>query len=152
MAAGGGSARTRERAWIIFFVLGVLAVVTAPIMLLGNPPNPPSPEGSTGLTSDEIAVRVPGIADYIGSISRQLGNFMLAFGVLLMGVAAGPLRRGERWAWFVAWMVPVLLVIQLLNSRGGHGWQLDLGVLAVTVAGLVASYRKFFPKRERRPA
>jgi hypothetical protein len=109
------------RAWIIFLVFGALTVLAAPINLLGHPPNPPSPERSTGLTAETIEARVPGMAEYIGSISRQMGNFMLAFGVLLMGVAAGPFRRGERWAWYVSWSVPLLLLIQLLNSRGGLG-------------------------------
>lgn len=139
----------QSRAWMILFILGALTVSAAPINLLGNPPNPPSAENSTGLSADEISARIPGMADYIASISRQLGNFMLAFGVLLMGVAAGPFRRGERWAWFVSWSAPLMLLIQLLNSRGGQGWQLDLGGLAVVVGGLVAPYRRFFPRGER---
>jgi hypothetical protein len=34
---------------MILFILGALTVIAAPINLLGNPPNPPSPEDSTGL-------------------------------------------------------------------------------------------------------
>jgi len=141
--------RWQRRAWIVLFVTGALAVIAAPINLLGKPPNPPSPESSTGLTPQEIAARIPGIDDYISSISRQLGNFMLAFGVLLMGVAAGPFRRGERWAWNISWSVPLVFLIQLLNSRGGWGWQFDLGGLAVVLGGLLVPYRRFFPKHAR---
>ena len=138
-------------AWIIFFALGLLSVIAAPINLLGTPPNPPSPEGTTDLTLDEIDARIPGIRGYIGSISTQLGNFMLAMGVLLMGIAAVPYRKGERWAWYTCWIMPVLLVIQLANSRGGLGWQADLAGLAVVLAGLFMSFRKFFPKQRVAP-
>ena len=41
-------------AWIIFFVFGFLTVIAAPINLSGRPPNPPSPEGMTGLTQDQM--------------------------------------------------------------------------------------------------
>ena len=41
-------------AWIIFFIFGFLTVIAAPINLSGRPPNPPSPEGGTGLTQDQM--------------------------------------------------------------------------------------------------
>jgi hypothetical protein len=135
-----------KRAWIIFFVLGILTVAAAPIQLLGNPPDPPSPKGFTGLTSDEIAARIPGMADYISSVSRQLGNFMLATGLLMAVVAAVPFRKGERWAWYTMWVAPLLVLIQLINSRGGNGWQFDLGFVIIGAAGLVWPFRRFFPK------
>jgi hypothetical protein len=138
-----------QRAWWIFFVLGVLTVISAPIGLLGNPPDPPSPKGFTGLTSEEIAARIPGMSDYISSIARQLGNFMLGFGLLLVAVAAVPFRKGERWAWYAMWAAPLVILIQLLNSRGGNGWQFDLGFVIITSAGLIWPYRRFFPKGPR---
>lgn len=137
-------------AWVIIFIFGFLAVITAPIILSGRPPNPPSPEGMTGLTLEEIDTRIPGMNSYIASISRQLGNFMLAMGVLLMGIAAVPYRKGEKWAWYTCWILPVLLLIQLANSRGGFGWQADLVSLLVALAGLFMPYRKFFPKQASR--
>ena len=108
-------------AWIIFFMFGLLWVIAAPINLLGTPPNPPSPEGMTGLTLAEMGARIPGLHGYISSISVQLGNFMLAVGVLIIGIAAVPYRRGDEWAWYIFWILPVNLVIQLINSRGGLG-------------------------------
>ena len=130
--------------WIIFFLFGLLTVMAAPINLLGTPPNPPSPEAATGLSRAEMGAQMPGILDYIAGISRQLGNFMLAMGVLLMGVAAFPYRQGEKWAWYVSWIVPVLLLIQLANSRGGLGWQADVAFLILAVVALLLPYRKFF--------
>ncbi len=143
-----GNANRGRRAWLLFFVLGVLAAIAGPFFfLLGIPPDPPSPEGFTGLSSEEIAARIPGMAGYVGSISTQLGNFMLTMGVLMAAIAAGPFRRGERWAWYVFWVVPLMVLIQFLNSRGGLGWQFDLGLFFATIAGLLWPFRLFFPKR-----
>lgn len=131
-----------KRAWLIFFVLGVGSVLAAPIGLLGRPPDPPSPEGTTGLTLEDLYARTPGLADFIPSIARQLGNFMLAFGVLLAAIAAGPFRRGERWAWRTMWILPLLLAIQFANSRFGRGWQLDAALIPVTIGALLATARR----------
>lgn len=130
-----------KRAWLIFFALGIGSVLAAPIGLLGRPPDPPSAEAMTGLTLDDLYARVPGLSAYVESIARQLGNFMLAMGILLAAIAAGPFRRGERWAWKAMWIVPGLLGIQFANSRFGLGWQVDLGLIPVTIAGLVATRR-----------
>lgn len=134
-------------AWVIMFMFGFLCLVAAPVNLFGAPPNPPSPEGTTGLTLGEMDDRIPGMGNYIAGISTQMGNFLLAMGVLLMGISAVPYRKGEKWAWFVSWTLPVTLLIQLANSRGGLGWQADLGALVLVLAGLVIPFRKFFPAR-----
>lgn len=136
-------------AWVILFVFGLLTVIAAPINLRGAPPVPPSPEGMTGLTLDEMDARIPGMHSYIAGISRQLGNFMLAMGVLLMGIAAFPYRKGERWAWYTCWIIPVLLVIQIANSlaTGGFLWQFDFSALVIFLVGLFLPFRKFFPKQ-----
>jgi len=153
MASGRTEKAYEKYAWTVFFVLGFLAAFASIGQLLGMSPNPPSPEVTTGLTMDQIAARVPGILDYIASIDRQLGNFMLGFGVLTMGIAAVPFRRGEGWAWYVLWIWPVFLVIQTVNSflstpGGGLGWQLDFAFIFVLSAALLISLRRSFTKKQ----
>lgn len=133
-----------RHAWWIFFILGVLTIIAAPINLAGNPPDPPSPQATTGMSLHEMTGKIPGLDIYVASISRQLGNFMLAMGVLLAAIAAIPYRKGERWAWFALWTVPVLLTIQTINSRGGFGWQADAGFVPLTLAALLLPIRRFF--------
>lgn len=145
-AEGSSDGRRGRRAWLLFFGLGVVAAIAAPLLLLGNAPDPPSPEGFTGLSAAALAARIPGIAGYISSISTQMGNFMLTSGVLMAAIAFGPFRRGEKWAWYAFWVVPLMLLIQFLNSRGGLGWQVDLGLFFVMIGGLLWPYRLFFPK------
>jgi len=72
------------------------------------------------------------------------------FGFLTV-IAAVQYRKGEKWAWYTCWILPVLLVIQLANSRGGFGWQADLIGLLIVLAGLFLPYRKFFTKQQVTP-
>jgi hypothetical protein len=142
--------RSWERnAWWVFLIFGVLVLVAAPINLAGAPPDPPSPQATTGMSLSEMKAKMPGLDVYLDSIARQLGNFMFAAGVLLTAIAAFPYRKGERWAWFAAWTVPVLLVIQLANGlrSGGLGWQADAAFIPVALAGLLVPFRRFFPRR-----
>ena len=41
-------------AWIILFIFGFLTLIAAPINLSSRPPNPPLPDGMTGLTQDQM--------------------------------------------------------------------------------------------------
>jgi hypothetical protein len=153
MALARAAKAYTKYAWTLFFALGFLTALASQGQLRGLPPNPPSSEVMTGLTMDQIANRIPGILDYIGSIDRQLGNFMLGFGVLTMGIAPVPFRRGERWAWYILWVWPIVLVTQLVNSflstpGGGLGWQLDFAFIVVLSATLLISLRKFFAKKQ----
>jgi hypothetical protein len=138
-AESGPARRLRRHGWLIFFLLGAGALVTGPIILLGYQPEPPSAEGLTGLSLAQIDDRIPGVMGYVRSLSTQLGNFILAMGAMLAAIAAGPFRRGERWAWYTLWIVPVLVLIQFLNSQGGLGWQLDLALVPITVVALIAT-------------
>lgn len=142
-----------KHAWLIFFVFGIAAAMGGIVIVAGVVQvDPPSAQRTTGLTLDQIAARVPGMGAYISGLARQLGNFMIGMGVLLTAVAAVPFRRGERWAWYACLIMPVLVAIQLTNSfaiydfaSGGFLWQLDLASLLVVLAGLLMSYRTFFP-------
>jgi hypothetical protein len=136
-----------KQAWIVFLGFGILSVIAGVSIVAGVLPNPPSSESTTGLTLDQVDARVPGLHDFVLGFSRQLGNFMIATGILLAGVAAGPYRTGERWAWYICWIMPLVLVVQLWNSlaTGGFRWQVDLVSLLVLLAALLVSRRRFVP-------
>jgi amino acid transporter len=63
------------------------------------------------------------------------GERELLFGLLLLVVAAGPLRRGERWAWWCACLM-ILAFVAFAALFGAH----DAGNLttAVIFGALVA--------------
>lgn len=41
---------------------------------------------------------------------RSQGVLLAAFGLLMTAILVGPYRHGERWAWNVAWVLPVWAV------------------------------------------
>ena len=74
---------------------------------------------------------------------------LLGFAVPTVLISATSYRKGKKWAWYLLWYVPVVLVIGIYQSYAS----LDLRALvgnflesAVPVLGLLLPYRKFFPK------
>ncbi len=85
-----------------------------------------------------------GIFEGAYPIMGALGTAMVGFNVLALVLALIPYRRGERWAWYTLWMLPLLWVSQFVFSP-------DLTYLmlaALTTTGLLLPFRRFFPGPE----
>jgi hypothetical protein len=77
-------------------------------------------------------------------IMGALGTALVVLNVLALVMSLIPYRRGERWAWFTLWMLPLLWVSQFVFAP-------DLTYLmlaALTTVGLLLPYRKFFSGSE----
>jgi FtsH-binding integral membrane protein len=61
-----------------------------------------------GRTWEEFASQDPEVAAIYSMDLALLGMSIGAFAVLASVVAAMPYRRGERWAWYALWVVPLL--------------------------------------------
>ena len=70
------------------------------------------------------------------------GITWLGFNVFALVLALIPYKKGEQWAWFVLWLLP-LLWLSLFALAPDLPLYLALAVL--TGAGLVLPFRKFFP-------
>ena len=74
------------------------------------------------------------------------GHLLLvaALGVLVMGLAAGPLRRQRRWAWTLLLVVPLaLLGVALTNwSVDGTLWPTQLALAALAALGVLLPARR----------
>ena len=85
------------------------------------------------------------IASY--SIMGALAITWIGFNVLALVVILVPYRRGERWAWFTVWMLPLMWLGQFALAPD----LLYYLVLAIiTTAGLVLPYRRFFSGSEEK--
>ena len=76
----------------------------------------------------------------------------VAFGLLVVGVAARPLRRGEAWAWLLLWLVPLATAGDALLGRAAEGalWPGQLALAAVAALGLLLAVRGVrWPRRWR---
>lgn len=113
--------------------------------------------GNLGMGWEQLIAESPDVAASITGFVRMMAVFGLGFFVLFTAVVATSYRRGERWAWFVAWTYPAAILgfvtIATVHdgwSEGELGWA-GLGIAIVMVPillGLLLPLRMFF-SRER---
>jgi hypothetical protein len=76
-----------------------------------------------------------------------LGTALVSLNILVLVMSLIPYRRGERWAWFTLWMLPLGWVPQFVFLP-------DVSYLLLalfTTGGLVLPYRTFYFGREEEP-
>ncbi len=73
---------------------------------------------------------------------RAWGITWVGFNIFALVVIVGPYRRGERWAWYTLWLLPLLLVGYFVVAPERTYSYLLLAILSTL--GLILSYRPFF--------
>jgi hypothetical protein len=150
MAAVRKEKALEKYAWIIPFVMGLFflvsmaAAIFSPGILTGAEN---AVETLTGTSFSQIAVSSPGVANYIYYLITIFAIFSAGLGAFIMVVSATAYRKGEVWAWYLTWVVPVLFLLDFSNDYRVLGY-VDFGsivIIAILVAGLLLPYRKFFP-------
>jgi len=61
-------------------------------------------------------------------------------------------RKGERWAWYILWSVPVFFLgfVAIAMSIGASGLLPFLTLFVVlSLLGLLLPFRRFFPKGDK---
>lgn len=89
----------------------------------------------TSLTWQQATAVAHPVTPYITRAEAGYAAYELLFGVLFLIVAAIPLRRGERWAWWCCWAI-VLAFAAFGTLFGAHN-SANLGA-AITAGLLVA--------------
>lgn len=146
--------------WIVFFVLGLILtlfglgdIMTGGATFEGG--EAPTLQGISGMTWQQLSSTSPNAAGMIDYLVRAGGAHLFLLGLLSMVVAATAFRRGERWAWFAMWLLPLwlaMVVILLLSTYkpAGPGVPPPLvsGVIFIVIAAVTLglSFRKYFPK------
>jgi hypothetical protein len=123
----------------------------------------------TGMSWKQIVAQSPAIATFINGTQYEAGAFMVGFGLFGIVISSTSYRRGERGAWFTAWIIAVVLVIvfpltlgagpplatvgppQGLTTEGGAistFAAVYVVIIGVTLLGLLLPYRKFFPNKQ----
>ena len=75
------------------------------------------------------------------SIMGGWGVTWVGFNVIALVLALIPFRRGERWAWYTLWTLPLLWLSLFALATD---LRLYLALAVVTAAGLILPYRRFF--------
>ena len=140
-------------AWVIpcglgvFFFVSSIATLISPVILTGA-------EGMvqslTGHDFSYISTSTPGVANYIYWLIRVFGLTAFGLGALLTGVSAMAYRKGETWAWYLMWTMPVTFLIDVANDAATTGYVdvMTSIIVGLFVIGLVLPVRKFFPRKQ----
>jgi hypothetical protein len=132
------SPRAPFAAWGLFFAFGVLLCVHA-VYLMALPSA--EPDHWKAYTTD------PEVVSYLTDEFRASGAMQFGFAALTMVASARWFRQGDRWAWYVFWIYPLVFGWQMATSWATGLW---LVVLGASLAGLLGPFRTFFPRRSGR--
>ena len=98
----------------------------------------------TGRTWEQFAARDPEVASIHAMYLAVLGIIWAAFGLLAAIISFVPYRRGDRWAWYALWLVPIAYggaATRFLIDRCGAGFWVA-GLAAVAAVGLLIPIRQ----------
>lgn len=120
-----------RHAWALLFAPSLIGIgVAIPIILLGQPP----PLGPEAGNVEEIAKLSAPLGDWVRNTWRIFGLSLLGFGVFGAVISAKPFRKGEMWAWYASWILPVFYVGTTIINPGATGAQ---AFLVVSLIGLL---------------
>ncbi|HJS18049.1 MAG TPA: hypothetical protein VJ785_04845 [Anaerolineales bacterium] len=74
-----------------------------------------------------------------------LGITLTAFGILGTIVSLIPYRRGERWAWFALWLIPLVhggMALRMLIDQYAAAY-VYLGLFVISLIGILIPIRRF---------
>jgi hypothetical protein len=93
----------------------------------------------TGRTWEQFAAQDPEVASLYAMDLTLLGITWAAFGLLAAIISVIPYRRGDRWAWYALWLVPITFggaATRMLIDRYEAGFWVA-GYSAVALIGLL---------------
>lgn len=90
----------------------------------------------TGTSWQQAASVVHPVIPYVTRAEAGYAAFELLFGALFLVVAAIPLRRGERWAWWSSWLL--ILAFAAFAALFGAGDSANLTTAAVV--GVIVAF------------
>ncbi len=107
----------------------------------------------TGMSWNELQAASPRIANLIDVKFRGDGAALTTVALLSIAVCLTGFLRGERWAWFALWALPLWMMLSAffllsVNKLPGSGTPVPIisgsifSMICVSMLGL--SYRKFF--------
>jgi hypothetical protein len=110
----------------------------------------------TGISWNELRAQSPRVANLIDVLLRMAGAAEIMLALLSMAICLTGFRRGERWAWFALWIIPLwfgvtdffILTVEKLPGSGTAVPVIPAFTLAlICIATLGLSHRKFFRSR-----
>ena len=155
--------RYEKYGWIILFIFWALHLVLSARdffpslqdLCLGCAPGAQTPlQVVTGMTWNQLVSSDPKFASFLASTLADDGISGVGLAVLGMVVSLTGYRKGEKWAWYVSWSMPIGILSAQLNVYALTGSIMVIYLAtAFTIVSLLAlflPYRQFFPQKPRR--
>jgi hypothetical protein len=139
-------------AWVILLALGLLWLVVGFVAVF-------QPEGIfegdaqsvTNMPWSELKASSPRATDFVIFVYGQMGLLKISWSFFVLAITLTGYRKGEKWAWYIMWFVPVLLVSDAVFSVvfiGDVSQTLQfIPITIITLIGLLLPYRRFFPSK-----
>ena len=108
MARTGALSSRRPRPWwfLAFFAV-VLVIFGLTDIAAGATADPGIPQALTGKDPARLQAESADAYRMFDFSARTQGWSLALIGALLLAIVGIPYRAGERWAWWVAWAIPV---------------------------------------------
>ena len=146
--------------WAILFVFWALHLVLSARDFLPNLQDlclPCAPGAQTpilavtGTTWSQLVASNPRFASFLASTLVDDGISGVGLAVFGMIVSLTGYRKGEKWAWYVSWSMPVGILAAQLNVYTLTGSIMVIYLAAaftiVSLLALLLPYRQFFPRK-----
>lgn len=136
-------------AWIVVFIAGLVDITTSLYLVVFPAPlDNPGVVSLTGTSWQAIQSHSPAAAKLTSYFVGQFGIQETFLALLMMGLAATGMRKGERWAWNLLWIPPIAFLAYAATNFGigGTTWPLAAVDAIIAIAGLLLPYRKFITK------
>ena len=139
-------------AWIVLLSVGLLWLVVGIVAVY-------SPEGIfeadaqavTNLPWTDLKASSPEASNFIIFVYGQMGLLKISWSLFILAITLTGFRRGEKWAWYIMLLAPILLVSDAVFSVvfiGDINQVLQfIPITAITMLGLLLPYRIFFSKK-----
>lgn len=131
--------RVPRASWFILAGVSIFTALNGSWAALGAHPE------FRGRTWEQFAAADAEVATLYSIDLAMLGMTLTAFSVLGLIAALIPYRRGERWAWFALWLIPLLhagMAWRMLSDQYVVGY-MYLGLLVLSLIGMVIPIRRF---------
>ena len=108
----------------------------------------------TSMTWSQLVSSNPKLASFLASTLVDDGISGVGLAVFGMVVSLTGYRKGEKWAWYISWSMPIGILAAQLNVYALTGSIMVIYLAAaftiVSLLALLLPYRQFFPKKPLR--
>jgi hypothetical protein len=126
-------------------VVGVVAVFSPEGIFEGDA------QSVTNMPWTDLKASSPIAANFIIFVYGQMGLLKISWSLFILAVTLTGYRRGEKCAWYIMLLAPILLVSDAVFSVlfiGDINQALQfIPITAITMLGILLPYRIFFPKK-----